>query len=679
MTTPSSNKKSPFVTYFGYRMRRQFHFLIVTLMLNVLGIGVFSAASLARIKIRYTAHTTDGYSTIPYELGVLTEGLVMISAIAVLALSLFGAISAFDYCLKNDHTDTFYGLPVTLRGRFWADFLSGYISHVASLLPCSVFSMIVSVSADDLYNKLSLVTTNTDQSGFMIKVFAELNLALFFTYTFAYVLSVIITVCCGRISSSVVFTSLCAVIPLILCGVTGGYVLACRIGVSNFNQFFPKVLGNTPPVGTFFIKVKDAVDTIYGKTDPLYEVTSPMTYVIYSLVIAALIAAAYFIFKRRRPENTGRRLAVRSFYYVFSGIVAFSLICMICLITYSKHMWWLSALISAAAAGIALLIFTLASRRERSDFKKNMIRSLAVIAGSIVLLVIVDKTGAFGTRYYNTSPDKTQSINIIINDYSQANYFRENFTIEDRADIEKFISSLNNTLKNRSDELTYGSCFVVTYNLTNGQQITRRYDSGGSSSEQRSAVEELFGNVRSLPSYPKISSESISESIYQSTYAEAVIHDKFGKVIIPKDHIPELADILSREVLEKYDNNAQLAGLISVDSDKYGSMSIPISSSFTDTISFVESFREYDEDAVAFSMYIYSELRLTLDVKMKNVNNDAEKELFSLLKETNRNVYYFDARIRITSSNGLEYYVPEENKERVIDLVLTIIEKNYTQ
>lgn len=690
MTTPSSNKRSPFGTYFCYRMRQQSCLAMITLILNILGIGLFSATTLAQIKSQYLDRVNGTSNSVSYDFSILSDGLVVLSTIAALALALFGATRAFDYCLKKDHTDTFYGLPVTLREKFRADFLSGFISHVATLIPCSIFSIIISISSDDYYSKLFNLTGYPYESGCMIKIFSELNLTLFFAYMFAYLLSVIITVCCGRTNSSVAFTSLSAIIALFTGCVVNGFVQTCRVGVDYLENIIIDSLENIPPLGLFFIKLWNITQLSFDPEGMSYEI-SPVLYVILVLTAAAITAAAYFIFKHRRPENTGRPIAVRGFYYVFSGIIAFTLICMICLIMYQLHMWWVSALISVIAAGITLLIFTVASRQERSDFKKNMIRSGIVIAGCLALLFITDKTGVFGTRYYNISPARTQSIKVSLNDYTKIGTYGETIIIDDKADIEQFIKSTNRTLKKRSDELDCGGGFHVLYNLANGKTVERSYSTSYySDGSETSVLTELCDNVYALSGYPQYSSISAAESIggYDiSKDISVTLHDQFGEITIPKERFEELKAVITSEILEKYDSSAKTAGVISVsgyDKNNWINFShyIPIRECYTDTISFAESLRTYDGEAEAFiiSKYDYNNNNsLNVTIKIKNVNDEAEKELFSLLEPVTRSGQHSSNGFNVSVSNRVNYYVPEENKERIIDLMLTVIDKNFSQ
>lgn len=689
MITPSSNR-SPFGTYFLYKLRSQSKILIVSLALNILALPIFSINTLIGYKSQYEASlqpdTSDSLHIYPDNILVSAAGgLEIISALAIFAIALLGALSPFNYCLKSERTDTIGGLPVTLKGRFWADFLSGYISHVAPIIPCSVFSMILSVSINDLFNKIS----GTDHGGILIKAFLELNIAFFISCTFAYVLSVLITVCCGKVSSSISFTIISSIGLIVLSFIAETFLGLCQTGSGRYNNPI-EIIGYIPPLGTVLLKVRGAyndinnVSSVFNRIIPDPEemiFTRPATYLIYALVIAAFIAAAYFAFKFRKPENTGHAVAVKKFYYAFAGVCAFTLICLCCAILYQLHMWWLNALVSFAAAIIMLMIFALVRSRKRSELSKGFVRGTVVIVGCLAFLFVFDKTGAFGTRYYNVSPDKTESIVIGISDPNSISSSFESITLTDKDDIRKFIDSTNKTLKKRSDELRYGYDFEITYNLSNQESIYRDFSNNEmvQSGEEMSAVVEMIENVHSLPNYPRYSSEAAAEKISDAESISVVMYDKFGRIAIPEERVGEFKEILSREIREKYDKNAKEAGVVLVKVID-GISKIPVYSNCTDAISFAESFRVYDGDAVAFTISSYKDITMTVEVKVKDVDNAEEKELFSLFEQ--RSVYsnHNDGSgFRIESDNLLSYSVPEENKERVIELMMTILEKQFKQ
>lgn len=676
MITPSSNKGS-FGTYFRYRLRSQLKYLIVCSMLNILMLPLYSINVLIMVK------SLVSMSPVMSQFNTLTNGFHTLSALAFFFLTFFSGAAVFDYCVRSERTDTFGGLPITLRDKFFADFLSGYITRVAPLIPCSVFSMIMSVSIESLYSKLPAETWSFD--GIIIKAFAELNLALFFSYTFAYILSVLITICCGRVSSSRVYTILSSIVLIIGSCAAIGFAMSSRMTTGSFDDVVT-ALRFVPPLGIFAGKAYSIFNDIgfVNFEYTTFDLTSPVPIIIYIVIAAALIAIAYLAFKYRKPENTGHPIAVKRFYHVFAGACAFSLICICCYPMYQLWMWWLSALVSVVVSAIALTIFTVANKEDRPRVKKNLIRNASIIAGSIAFLFIFDKTGAFGTRYYNYSAEKTKSIEVIMYDYF--NNYRESFTIDDKADIEQFITATNKTMKARTDELESGYAFIVTYNLENGNIINRSYDVRNTSrfDSEPNAIEEMFENICDLPNYAKYSSEKAYGMINSGYTTVAVMYDKFGEIYIPDDRIEELKNILAREILEKYDKNAKKAGIVSVTSDdefKDGSNEIQILECYTDTIAFVEAFREYDGDKEAFSIEFHQDPYMKLTVRIKNVSGEAEKELFSLFEPMTYKQYYFSrsSGFSITSSNRVRYYVPDENKERVTDLMMTIIENTFTQ
>ena len=686
MITPSSNKSS-FGTYFKFRLRSRLKYLIVSSVLNILMLPLFSI----NLLILLNSSSWNG-NLFELQYFTFTSELHIISAVAVLFMTLFSGVKVFDYCVKSERTDTYGGLPVTIRGKFFADLLSGYISHVAPIIPCAVFAMIMSVPIQGAFDKFSSSLPAEVLNGSVIRLFAELSAALFLSYTFAYLLSVLVTVCCGKISSSVTYTLLSSLVLIIGGFAVIGFVLECRLGVGEYDTAF-SLLQFIPPLGTFVGRATYLFDSMSDFDFDYwnyFKFLTPAAIIIYLITAAALVALSYFIFKHRKPENTGHSIAVKHFYHVFAGMVAVSLICLCCYPMYGLHIWWLSILVAAVVGAVALTIFTVANKADRPHVKKNLIRNASIVAGCIALLFVFDKTAAFGTRYYNHSAAKTKSITINLYNYSVGDRIHENFVIDNKEDIEQFIAATNKTLKNRADELERGYMFSVYYKLENGREIARKYNIryNYQYGEHPNAIEEMFENVYDLPNYPKYSSETayrvLNNDAENNVYAVTI--DKFGKVNIPKERIKEFSEILTREMLEKFDKNVKRVGRVITSRYEDGAgfrSEYPILECYTDTLSFVESLREYDGEENAFHISVYGNINVDLTVKINDTESGAEKELFSLF-EPMTNDYYNGVNsggisFNIEASNEIRYYIPEENKERAFDLILTIIEKQFKQ
>lgn len=653
MTTPSCNKTA-FKTYFHYRLRSRLKLTVVTFLLNFWSIVLFS--------LNYSGSNDND----------ILIGLAVCAAVVQFALTIIGGTKAFDYCLNKESTDTFFSLPITRGEMFKADFLSGYISHVCTLLPCSFFSMIFACTIYQFGDNY-------------IGEFAELNLTLFLSYTFAYVLSALITICCGRKGSAVKYTLVSALLILAIVPTIGNYIRLCLIDDVSHTPLGD--LAFAPPIGTFFIQSSILSEAIIKRTS-LFSPYNLILYLFYIPIIAALIALAYFAFKFRKPENTGNNIAVKSFNYVFSGAVTFTLTCSVCRITYSLHMWWLSALISAVVGGIIMLILTLAEKPKQSERKKHFIKCGSIVVGCIALLFIFDKTGAFGARYYNISAENTIGIDIEINE--QVSYFGghqtiyENLSIHDKEDIKQFIGAYNKTLRDHSDELQGGNEVTIVFYHTDGRIVKRSYSGAlisfdnvtGNPENVTEGIEEMINNVRSLPHYPETSGREAALMIEMSNKITARLSGKFGEVDIGQNKA--IKEILSRDISEHFDINAEPVGMITCEFyNRYDN--IPIQSGYVDTINYIESLRTDDGEKEAFSISYYGDPVIEMKLKLKHLEQSAVKELLSLLKVRGKDDNHSGNEFAISSTDGSSYYVPDENKERVIDLMLTIIETNSSE
>lgn len=675
MTTPNCNKDR-FKSYFLYRLRSQLTFLIITFVLNFCSVVLLSIETLQWIRedARFNIDT----------LFILFLG----AAVAQFAITFIGGTRVFDHCLNKASTDTFYSLPIKRSEMFRGDFLSGYISHVATLIPCSVISMIIAIYAEDQCLKL-ISYYGSQIKGSLLASFAEMNLALFFSYTFAYVLSVIITICCGRKSSSIKYTLSASVMILVIIPLMSNFAGICRLENTEYYNTVDAITA-APPLGTFFLKAYKAVENrnaiISSNLTMAFKINF-IPYLIYIPVIAALIAVSYFIFKHRKPESTGTNIAVNGFYRFFAEAVTFILISFVCYCTYRMHMWWLSIMISLVVGCVSMLIFTLARKPKKSDAKKCIIRGGTVIISCIAVLFIIDKTGVFGTRYYNISPNKTESIEITIYDnISFSNIKRtikEELLFTEQEDIEKFISSGNKTLRDHSDSIRYGNSLKVIYNLADGSRIERSYEGTVSSFDHTTGeinydpegLKEMIANIRSLPGYSKQSATAAFKAVNNSSDTTAVIFGKFGVIDIPAYAQNGLQDILRRDITENFDIDAEPMGIISAEHN-YEITYIPIQADYIDTIDYIESLRTYDGKKEALSISYYGDPMISVKLKIKHLEQNEVKELLTLVKVGSQDSSYSKNRFVIDSMDGLEYYVPDENTEHFLDLILTIIDNN---
>ena len=237
MITPSSNNDfHSFGTYFRFRLRSQLKYLIISSALNIFILPLYIFNVLITVKSKYEYEVYGLYSQSSFN--TFTGQFQTLSAIALFFLTIFSAVKVFDYCVRSERTDTFGGLPVTLRGRFFADLLSGYISRVAPMIPCAVFAMIMSAPIQNIFVKIPSVLPPEEPDGIMVKAFAEMIIALLVTYTFAYLLSVIITICCGKASSSVTYTILSAIVLIVGSVAAIGFGMESQVGAGTFDDAF---------------------------------------------------------------------------------------------------------------------------------------------------------------------------------------------------------------------------------------------------------------------------------------------------------------------------------------------------------------------------------------------------------------------------------------------------------
>lgn len=679
MTTPSLCK-SYFKTYFLYKLRTQLVTFIISAMFNIISLPLYAG----QIYSYYSGYDVEGQSD-------FTIGVLFLSVIILLVMAITGGARAFTVCTKKDHVDLLGSLPLTRKEHFFADFLSGYIVNVGAFIPCAVVTMIIAVCTNKPF--MEFVNASELHNGFIVEYFALVVLAVFLLYTFAYLFSALITVCSGKASMSIVYTIVVSVLMLIIGAGIGDYVVQCVTGLhidaSTYMYFIP-------PLGLAALAY-DYYGVIAG-IDLSQDVRLSLPWGViaaYIIVGAGMIYAAYYIFKNRKAERTGRSIADNALYKALCimCVVAASSVSAASLFTF--HAIWIPFLISLVISIVIVFVFEAIRGFKKVGAIITGTRCAVTLVVCFAVLIIANKTGMFGWRYFNASPNNVESITTINknNDYyyswsrSDTHNYTENLTFDDQADIEQFIKDYNQTLKSCNKDLRSGNSFQVIFTLKNGKHVMRSFNQNYSSfyrtthpDHAHDAIAILFGNVHSLPNYASKASEKYSEDLAKSYDFSIRTLGIFGEVEIPSEMKNELCELFTREIKEKYSASDNTAGELIFKQTVYGyaeSQKIDIPSSCTETLAYANALRPDNSDITALTINYYGNgSSIDYPITVKSINGELGQELMSLLS-TDTNGNYIRAKFSIYSTNMISYYVPVNNEERVRDVVLKLIEQQY--
>lgn len=647
--TAQSSSKGLFGTYFKYRLGIMKINFVMCCILNVLGLPLYAVAANA------------GFGGVVSEFAMTARVFSMIIIAALPAVAMFNAIASFDYYHKKDLTDTIGALPLSHKQRFFADLLAGLAVNAAPIIPCGIFCAIV---FGNMQGKL-LQRYETARLGdfHMVSVGLYIAATVLLIVIFTYLFTVLTSVCCGKVFHSVIFCVIAIVILPLLFGGLARCFANCILGIDS-GEYFWKAAAFFPPAGILHLLLIVTDAPFSGDFDFVIEYDlasfSFAQILVYLILAAGIIAGAYFLSKRRLAEHTGSVFAIKPMFWVLSGGLTAAITILALGVTYEMYDFKVSYPIISAAVGLLVCLVTILFYPQK---KKMFLRSLAVGAGSVVVMlgawVVIDKTGAFGVRYYPKNADKIEYVKI-----------NGTYKITDKNDIEAFTSMLNDKLRDNPSGLAYGNWdgFFVEVKKTDGKSTLRGYNNAKVGEEIfRSLdgyVEYFFEELERNPekwraslSYSSLSSSSISKA----------------KTWIPDKKVPELIEILHEEAKEKHDPNTKT--VVEIVFSYLGERSFAINEDYTRTIAFLTDMSDVSETDPAITYLsirydIYGDDWEVFSVKIPFRDKDDErvKELVSLLEDCEGEELV--PNFNINAFYGLkEPGVTEKHKARVLELM----------
>lgn len=679
MTTPSSCNGF-FKKYLIYKLRAQTIPFIVSALLNVLLLPPF-AIEMLMIYNGITV-TTISYNFMMYMPAVIT-----------FIMALTGAPRTFSFCTKSNCVDTLGSLPLTRKQHFAADFLSGYIVNVGPSIPCSIFSIIIAALTNGKFAEQFI-----DQDGDLYIIwFVLLTLSLFAAYSFAYIVSVFVTICCGKKSTSIIFTITISVLLISSAAGIGTFAEQCVTGASSNNVDF--YLSFIPPLGFLYrayryYQFMAGIDlTVHQRLD------TPNPFLIFAFILmgAAIICASYYIFKNRKAERTGRPIASNVVYRVMCALGVITVTSVSFSAAYPLHAVWIPLLISIVITAVLLLILEAVRGFKKAGLLITGARGLITVFIVFAALMIVDGSGAFGARYINVSPNEVRSLRItewktLPSSIVYSGSEKESCIFTDQKEIEEFIDNHNQTVKEHSKDLMNGFIFQVDLTLNNGETIKRKYSPNSfrifSNSNPSNTMNELSENLHSLGSYSTKASESYKNNflVYGNNDIKLQTLGVFGEVAVPREKVTVLSEIFTNEFREKYKPTDKIAGMIKMENRDMYSRKVEhviyIPSSCTETLAFADELRTNDPNCEALTIWCYRKTNYTAGYTFdrESLNTELGQEMLSLLS-TDKSTESPDRanRYDITSTDMNDYYVPAENSERFFEVLLDMIEAEYSE
>lgn len=470
-------KTSFFKDYFLYRLRALRPYFITSCILSFIS-GPVPLTILA-IQSAISKNDSSFLNGNGIFYAVTMSLYLLIPSIPVLiALGAIIPIASRKYLNHRDYADTFGALPLTYNQRYWGDLLSELAAYITPIIPAGIHSCIMM--------KIYMENIQDPNAGQTISLTIALFLSVLISALGAIALSGLVTQCCGKTGSGLMYTFIIGLLLPILVMEYGNVVENNALGIPRLDAAI-LACSAIPPFGLFF---KVFVDISYGVNfiEETPSINSPLLLSVMLVIIAAWIVGGYFLGKKRRAELVGESFLFKVVSLIISVIAALSILgFFLAYIDFDEID--INVIIALVVTFIFFMGFEfLTKRRSMKFFKSLIIYGCAVVAG-FGFAALMYFTESFGIGNHIPSINSVREI-IIDSGYNRRN---EKYVFDDK-DAMQVILDQHKKLLESKDQLDGGYGLEISYKLKNGTALTRRYYS-----ENDSVFDEFFNEVMQLP------------------------------------------------------------------------------------------------------------------------------------------------------------------------------------
>lgn len=319
---------------------------------------------------------------------------VIFTALAVLA-GVMIAMGSFSYLHKKHEADMYLSLPLSDRQRFWCDYLSGLVSYVVPVIIAQVVTFCVSlVTMHFLPEMKSFGTSGYDLS--LGKVVLELYALAIVVMIMLYTFTVLACVLCGNIFEALLSTVLInGAIPGLLLLLT--YISFNKVWSLEWVNSVIPILSKTSPFGAVFSFVYYA--DLYG--DEAFRTGFMLKFMLWILIFTLIFAAlSYVLYKSRKAESVSKPYVFKGYYYALISSITFA----ICSIIPMSFETLIVPIIVVAV--VAYMIFKVIANRGFKNVKSSLLRSLATIGFSLLIIEALNTPWGFGIPQRVPDADK---------------------------------------------------------------------------------------------------------------------------------------------------------------------------------------------------------------------------------------------------------------------------------
>ncbi len=607
-------------------------FSVILLILHLVAVPAVLIAIMACM------YTNKGYDDGTVEM--YASIAVCTTALAAF-LGIFTATSSFTCLHEKSVVDMKLALPMNNTQRFFSNFLSGLFTYLAPFYTAQAISLLLcgygllfmegKTFCETRYvdNVLTDVPYVCDVFSIITPALLKLILGGTLCMLMLYVITVLIAICCGNKFEAIAYTILINIlIPLtIYCVLYSMY--DSLYGIES-EVIALKVLIYTSVFGGIIASIDWASggEVVYGAEYMSYGVWL----IVFTLVIAALFALCFFLYKKRRAEQVSRPFVFKLAYYI---VLICAMFCIISLLMTEGA----DLVPTIIVSGIIFMIFEVVTNRGFKKFWLSIIKYAATFIAVVGIILVCEKTDGFGAVQRVPSASNVKSVEIsyegFYGDFSNMSYnYDAKQLIKDKENIEAIVSAhqdiidfynANKDSYSRDNRWNYDDMvgvyknFTVTYNLKTGGSFSRDYYSitlGAAeylskldvSEEYKRQVAEYYKNYileaeKEYYEYIKMHEEdeyaaymndrfyAFTENTMNITYADGITKISID-YLIAKDFFNQLAEAYYNDIMAINEENyyhSELHNVWRFDFEHFiNNLKVP--ESFTNTVELLDYF-----------------------------------------------------------------------------------------
>ena len=403
---------------------------------------------------------------------------------------------------------------------------------------------------------------NPNLFGFGLKIYVIMLIVI----VSGYAIATLVASCCGKAGSAALYSVIALPIIPAIVALYGIFVMNCAVGIS-FGSYIHTILSCIPPAGTLISVVYD----MRVEAEPFnFTITkNPLLIVIALIFIAVLIAAAYFIGKKRKTERVGNAFVVNVMYHILTLLMVLAVIGVYFSANRISNLDPTKILIGAVIALVFYLILELVQYRNFKMIGKSLIRYACVAVVGFGFLIIGVKSEGFGIG--KRLPNQSDIIEVRMTGYLFGEYYSDGGFKYRAEDAISAILAEHRRLLDNPDEIFTGDPFTQSknsinfiYELKNGRTVSRYYmmDDELCKKVAEKIKQQPVYEVEALGVLNRIDLSSVRMSFKPIT---TYTHDLgTARKNIKSDKIPELVEMLKYDIINYVDsdNNSDYLGAL---------------------------------------------------------------------------------------------------------------------